>query len=455
MLDMVSPLCYVYYMKNVSDFYHSDRGKGWIFSMRPETNCIHAGYEPGNGDARALPIYQSTTFKFDSTEHVGALFDLTEGGAFYTRLGNPTVDAVEKKIAALEGGVGALCTSSGQSATMLSVLNLAQAGDHIVCTAAIYGGTFNLLGVTLKRLGIDVTFVDGDAPLEDLQQAIRPNTKAVFGETIANPALSVLDIEKMAQLAHSNGLPLVVDNTFATPILCRPFDFGADIVVHSTTKYMDGHAVQVGGVIVDSGKFDWTASDKFPGLTEPDESYHGLRYTEAFGAAAYITKARVQLMRDMGTCQTPLGAFLLDLGLQTLPLRIRQHSSNALTVARYLEVQSDVAFINYPGLASDKYHALAEKYLPEGSSGVISFSITGGRERAAKFIDSLKLISLEVHVADIHTCILHPATSTHRQLNDEQLLAGGITPGLVRLSVGLENVEDILDDLKQAFAAIQ
>ena len=422
--------------------------------MKPETLCLHAGYEPGNGGARALPIYQSTTFKFDSTEHVGALFDLTAGDAFYTRLGNPTIDAVEKKIAALEGGVGALCTGSGQAASMLSVLNIAQAGDHIITSSAIYGGTVNLFGVTMKKIGIDVTFVDGDAPLEELQKEIRPNTKAVFGETIANPALHVLDIEKFAALAHNNGIPLIVDNTFATPILCRPFDFGADIIVHSTTKYMDGHAIQLGGAIVDSGKFDWGASGKFPGLTEPDESYHGLRYTEAFGAAAYITKARVQLMRDMGTCQTPMGAFLLDLGLQTLPLRIRQHSSNALTVAQYLEQQEDIEFINYPGLASDKYHALAEKYLPEGTAGVISFSIKGGRERAAKFIDSLKLVSLEVHVADIHSCILHPATSTHRQLSDQQLIDCGITPGLVRLSVGLENVDDILEDLAQAFAAI-
>lgn len=422
--------------------------------MRPETMCIQAGYEPKNGSPRALPIYQSTTFTFDSTEHVGALFDLTAGDAFYTRLGNPTIDYVEKKIAALEGGVGALCTSSGQAASMLAVMNIAEAGDHIIAASAIYGGTFNLLGVTLKKFGVDVTFVDGDAPLEQLQKEIRPNTKAVFGETIANPALHVLDIEKFAALAHNNGIPLIVDNTFATPILCRPFTFGADIIVHSTTKYMDGHAVQMGGVIVDSGKFDWGASGKFPGLTEPDESYHGLRYTESFGAAAYITKARVQLMRDMGTCQTPMGAFLLDLGLQTLPLRIRQHSSNALKVAQFLEQQPDVEFINYPNLPSDKYHALAQKYLPEGTAGVISFSIKGGRARAAKFIDSLKMISLEVHVADIHSCILHPATATHRQLSDEQLVACGITPGLVRLSVGLEHVDDILDDLKQAFAAI-
>lgn len=416
--------------------------------------CIQAGYEPKNGSPRALPIYQSTTFTFDSTEHVGALFDLTAGDAFYTRLGNPTTDCVEKKIAALEGGVGALCTSSGQAASMLAVMNIAEAGDHVIASSAIYGGTFNLLGVTLKKFGVDITFVDGDAPLEELQKEIRPNTKAVFGETIANPALHVLDIEKFAALAHNNGIPLIVDNTFATPILCRPFEFGADIIVHSTTKYMDGHAVQMGGVIVDSGKFDWGASGKFPGLTEPDESYHGLRYTESFGAAAYITKARVQLMRDMGTCQTPMGAFLLDLGLQTLPLRIRQHSSNALKVAQFLEQQPDVEFINYPNLPSDKYHALAQKYLPEGTAGVISFSIKGGRARAAKFIDSLKMISLEVHVADIHSCILHPATATHRQLSDEQLVACGITPGLVRLSVGLEHVDDILDDLKQAFAAI-
>lgn len=422
--------------------------------MRPETMCIQAGYEPKNGSPRALPIYQSTTFTFDSTEHVGALFDLTADDAFYTRLGNPTIDYVEKKIAALEGGVGALCTGSGQAAAMLAVMNIAEAGDHIIAGAAIYGGTLNLLGVTLKKFGVDVTFVDGDAPLEQLQKEIRPNTKAVFGETIANPALHVLDIEKFAALAHNNGIPLIVDNTFATPILCRPFEFGADIIVHSTTKYMDGHAVQMGGVIVDSGKFDWGASGKFPGLTEPDESYHGLRYTESFGAAAYITKARVQLMRDMGTCQTPMGAFLLDLGLQTLPLRIRQHSKNALEVAQFLEQQPDVEFINYPNLPSDKYHALAQKYLPEGTAGVISFSIKGGRARAAKFIDSLKMISLEVHVADIHSCILHPATATHRQLSDEQLVACGITPGLVRLSVGLEHVDDILDDLKQAFAAI-
>lgn len=423
--------------------------------MELETKCLHAGYEPENGGARALPIYQSTTFKFDSTDYVGKLFDLTAADHFYTRLSNPTVDAVEKKIAALEGGVGALCTSSGQAATMLSLLNIVSAGQHIVSTSTIYGGSLNLLAVTFEKLGIEVTFVDGDAPLEELQKAIRPNTRAVFGETLANPALTVLDIEKMAELAHSNGIPLIVDNTFATPILCRPFEFGADIVVHSTTKYMDGHAVQMGGVIVDSGKFDWSASGKFPCMTEPDESYHGLIYAESFGEAAYITKARVQLMRDMGTCQTPMGAFLLNLGLETLPLRIRQHSANALTVAQYLESLDDVEYVCYPGLESNAHHAMAQKYLPEGTSGVISVSIKGGRERAAKFIDHLKMISLEVHVADIRTAILHPASSTHRQLTDEQLIAGGITPGLVRLTVGLENVNDILADLKQAFAAIQ
>lgn len=424
-------------------------------NMKSETKCLHSGYEPENGGARALPIYQSTTFKFDSTEHVGALFDLTAADSFYTRLGNPTVDAVERKIADLEGGVGALCTSAGQAATMIALLNIVSAGEHIVSTATIYGGSLNLLAVTFKKMGIDVTFVDGTAPLEELQSAIRPNTRAVFGETIANPALTVLDIEKMAELAHSNGLPLIVDNTFATPILCRPFEYGADIIVHSTTKYMDGHAIQMGGVIIDGGTFDWKASGKFPGMTEPDDSYHGLIYTDAFGPAAYITKARVQMMRDMGACQTPMGAFLLNLGLETLPLRIRQHSANALAVAKFLREQEEIEFISYPGLDTDPYYDLAMKYLPEGQAGVISMSIKGGRERAAKFIDSLELISLEVHVADIRTCILHPASSTHRQLTDEQLIAGGITPGLVRLSVGLENIEDILDDLKQALETIR
>ncbi|MCQ5130390.1 aminotransferase class V-fold PLP-dependent enzyme [Butyricicoccus faecihominis] len=420
--------------------------------MKIETKCLHEGYEPENGGARALPIYQSTTFKFDSTAHVGDLFDLTASGHFYTRLSNPTVAAVEDKISALEGGVGALCTSSGQAATMLAILNIAGAGDHIVSTSTIYGGSLNLLAVTFKKLGIDVTFVDGEATEDELEQAFRPNTKAVFGETIANPALTVLDIEKFAALAHRHNVPLIVDNTFATPVLCRPFEWGADIVVHSTTKYMDGHAVQMGGVIVDSGKFDWTKGN-FPGLTEPDDSYHGLVYTDACGAAAYITKARVQLMRDMGTCQTPMGAFLLDLGLQTLPLRIRQHSANAMTVASYLRTSDKVDFVTYPGLAGDAFHDRAVKYLENGAaSGVISFSLKGGREAAERVIDAFKLVSLEVHVADIHSCALHPASATHRQLTDEQLVAAGITPGLIRLSCGLENAEDIIADVEQALA---
>lgn len=422
--------------------------------MKIETQCLHEGYEPGNGGARALPIYQSTTFTFDSTAHVGDLFDLSAAGHFYTRLSNPTVDAVERKIAALEGGVGALCTSSGQAATMLAILNIVGAGDHIVSAASIYGGSLNLLAVTFKKLGIDVTFVDTNASDEALERAFRPNTRCVFGETIANPALTVFDIERFAALAHRHNVPLIVDNTFATPVLCRPFEWGADIVVHSTTKYMDGHAVQMGGVIVDSGKFDWTQGD-FAGLTEPDDSYHGLVYTEAFGAAAYIVKARVQLMRDMGTCQTPMGAFLLDLGLQTLPLRIRQHAANALALASALEASDKVEFVTYPGLASSPYHALATKYLTDGAaSGVISFSLKGGRPAAEAFIDALRLVSLEVHVADIHSCALHPASSTHRQLTDEQLAAAGITPGLIRLSCGLENVDDILADVQQALAQV-
>lgn len=419
--------------------------------MKIETQCLHAGYKPENGGARALPIYQSTTFKFDSTEHVGNLFDLTASGHFYTRLSNPTVDAVEQKIAALEGGVGALCTSSGQAATMLAVLNIAQAGDHVVSSSTIYGGTLNLFAVTFKKLGIDVTFVDADASEDELQKAFKPNTKLLFGETIANPAICVLDIEKFARVAHKNNVPFFIDNTFATPVLCKPIDFGADIIIHSTTKYMDGHAVQMGGVIIDSGKFDWAASGKFPCFTEPDESYHGLVYAEACGNAAYITKARVQLMRDMGTCQTPNGAFLLNLGLETLPLRILKHSENADKVAHFLAASDKVEFVNYPTLENSPSYPLYQKYLPKGASGVISFSIRGGREVAAKFIDSLKLASLEVHVADIRTCVLHPASSTHRQLTDEQLVAGGITPGLVRLSCGIENIDDIIADLQKAF----
>lgn len=422
--------------------------------MKISTKCLHSGYQPGNGEPRALPIYQSTTFTYDSTDHVGDLFDLKAEGHFYTRLSNPTTDVVEKKIADLEGGVGALCTSSGQAATTLAVMNILHAGDHMVSTATIYGGTVNLFAVTMKKMGIEVTFVDADASDEEIQKAFRPNTKAMFGETIANPAIAVLDIERLAGIAHRNGVPFIVDNTFATPVLCRPFEFGADIVVHSTTKYMDGHAVQLGGVIVDSGNFDW-ANGKFPEFTEPDESYHGIVYTETFGKAAYITKARVQVMRDFGMTQTPMGAFLLNLGLETLPLRIAQHCRNAEKVAEYLASRTDkIEFVNYPTLPGDKYHDLAEKYLPDGKSGVIAFSVKGGREVAASFIDHLKLISLVVHVADIRTCVLHPASSTHRQLTDAQLTACGITPGLIRLSCGLEDIEDILEDIQQALDAI-
>lgn len=417
--------------------------------MKIETKCLHEGYEPQNGESRALPIHQSTTFKYDSTEHVAKLFDLTESGFFYSRLGNPTVDAVEKKIASLEGGVGALCTSSGQAASTLAVLNILGSGDHFISASSIYGGTFNLFAVTFKKLGIDVTFVDNDASDEEIQAAFRPNTKAVFGETISNPTIAVFDIERFAAIAHKNGVPLIVDNTFATPVLCRPIEFGADIVTHSTTKYLDGHAVQVGGVIVDSGKFDWTGG-KFPGLTEPDDSYHGVVYTKDFGESAYIVKARVQLMRDMGTCQSAMGAFLINQGIETLPLRMERHCKNAEAVAQFLAARPEVEAVSYPTLVGDPYHEAAKKYLPDGCSGVIAFTLKGGREAGVRFIDSLKMISLVVHVADIRTCVLHPASSTHRQLSDEQLDAAGIAPGLIRLSVGLEHIDDILADLTQA-----
>ena len=419
--------------------------------MKIETQCLYAGYTPGNGQPQTLPIYQSTTFKYESTEQVSKLFDLQEAGFFYTRLGNPTVDAVEQKIAALEGGVGALCTASGQAASMLAVLNIASAGDHIVSSSNIYGGTLNLFAVTLKKLGIDVTFVDPEAPEADIQAAFKPNTKALFGETIANPSIAVLDIEKFAAIAHANGVPLIVDNTFATPVLCRPFEFGADIVTHSTTKYMDGHALQMGGVLVDSGNFDWTGG-RFPEFTEPDESYHGTVYTRDFGKAAYIAKARVQLMRDMGVCQTPFGAFLINQGLETLPLRIERHSQNADAVAHWLARHDKVESVSYPTLEGNPYRERAAKYLPKGCSGVISFVLKGGREAGARFIDSLKMASLLVHVADIRTCVLHPASSTHRQLTDEQLTSAGISPGMVRLSVGIEHLDDILADLDQALA---
>ena len=421
--------------------------------MKTESLCLHAGYEPGNGEPRVLPIAQSTTFRYATTAEVAKLFDLAEAGFFYSRLGNPTVDAVERKIAALEGGVGALCTSSGQAASMLSVLNVARSGDHVVSASSIYGGTFNLFAVTLKRMGIEVTFVDQNATDAELEKAFRPETRAVFGETLSNPSMDVLDLERFAKLAHRHRLPFIVDNTFATPVLCRPFEFGADIVVHSTTKYMDGHALQVGGVIVDSGNFDW-ASGKFPEFTEPDPSYHGLIYTKAFGQAAYIVKARAQLMRDMGCCQTPQGAFYINLGLETLPLRMERHCRNAEAVAQWLCGQPAVDAVNYPRLPGHPHKALADKYHPKGCSGVIAFTLKGGREAGARFIDSLKMVSLEVHVADIRTCVLHPASSTHRQLTDQQLADAGISPGMVRLSVGTEHLDDILEDLGQALAQV-
>lgn len=418
-----------------------------------DTKCVQSGYKPGNGEARVLPIYQSTTFKYDSAEHVGKLFDLQAEGFFYTRLANPTVDCVEKKIADLEGGIAAMCTSSGQSALLTAVLNLCGEGDHIVSSIAIYGGTINLFNVTLKRMGIDCTFVDIDAPLEELQKAIRENTKLVFAETIANPALVVADLEKLAKLAHDNDIPLVIDNTFATPINCRPIEYGADIVVHSTSKYMDGHAVALGGAIVDSGNFNWD-NGKFPGLSTPDESYHGMVYTRDCGRAAYITKARVQLMRDMGMAPSPTNAFLLNLGLETLHLRMERHCSNALAIARYLEQNDKISWVNYPGLESNKYYGLAQKYLPKGTCGVISFGIKGGREAAVRFIDSLKLCALVVHVADARTSVLHPASTTHRQLTDQQLVDCGITPDMVRMSVGIENEDDLIKDIEQALANI-
>jgi O-acetylhomoserine (thiol)-lyase len=421
--------------------------------MKIETKCLHEGYKPGNGEPLALPIYQSTTYTYDSTDHIGNLFDLSAAGHMYTRISNPTVDCVEKKITALEGGVGSLMTSSGQAASLIALMNILSAGDHVVASTSLYGGTFNLFGVTLKRFGIEATFVDQELPLAELRKAMRPNTKAVFGETIANPAITVLDIEKFATLAHDAGVPLIVDNTFATPFLCRPFEFGADIVTHSTSKYMDGHAVQLGGVIVDSGKFDWT-NGNFPSLVEPDASYHGVAYVRDFGKAAYITKARVQLMRDIGASPTAMAAFLLNLGLETLPVRMERHCRNAERVAEFLSSSPKVEFVNYPSLKSSPYYERAKKYLPLGSSGVIGFSIKGGRENAVRFMDSLKLASNVVHVADIRTCVLHPASATHRQMTDDQLVAAGITPGLIRLSVGLENLEDILSDITQALANV-
>lgn len=417
--------------------------------MKIETKCLHEGYKPKNGEPVALPIYQSTTYRYDSTEAIGKLFDLTAEGHMYSRISNPTVGAVEDKIASLEGGIGALCTSSGQAASLISILNILKAGDHIISAATIYGGTINLFAVTLKRFGIECTFVDPDSSDEEIQKEFRENTKVVFGETIANPAIAIFDIERFAKIAHRNNVPLIIDNTFATPILCRPIEFGADIVIHSTTKYMDGHAVQVGGVIVDSGNFDWT-NGNFSEFTEPDESYHGVIYSKDFGKTAYITKARVQLMRDLGAYIPANAAFLLNLGLETLSVRIEKHCRNAEKVAEFLSSNEKVEFVNYPTVKGNKYEDLARKYLPNGCSGVVSFSIKGSRENAIRFMDNLKLAENVVHVADIRTCVLHPASSTHRQLTDEQLIAAGITPGLVRLSVGLENIDDILEDVKQA-----
>lgn len=418
-----------------------------------QTMALHAGYTPGNGEPRVLPIYQSTTYTYDSTEHIGKLFDLTASGHMYSRLSNPTVDAVEQKIAALESGVAALCTSSGQAATLLSLLNILKTGDHFISSTSIYGGTVNLFAVRLKQLGIECSFVDSRASVEEIKAAFRPNTKAVFAETLANPALIILDIEKWAGIAHEMGVPLIMDNTLATPALCRPIEHGADIVVHSTTKYMDGHAVAVGGVIVDGGRFNWK-NGKFPELTEADPSYHGLSYTESFGNMAYIVKARVQLMRDFGVYPPALTAFILNLGLETLVLRMKAHSANALAVAQLLAASDKIASVAYPGLETDSSHELQKKYMPEGASGVVSFDMAGGRAAAVRFIDSLELVSNEVHVADIRSCILHPASSTHRQLTPEQLTAAGISEGTVRFSVGIENIEDILADVKQALSKV-
>ena len=420
-----------------------------------ETKCIQEGYKPKKGEPRQIPIIQSTTFKYDTSDEMGKLFDLEADGYFYTRLQNPTNDAVAAKICALEGGVAAMLTSSGQAANFYAVFNICEAGDHFIASSSIYGGTYNLFGVTMKKMGIECTFVDQNLSEEELEKYFKPNTKAVFGETITNPTVSVFDIEKFARLAHKHGVPLIVDNTFATPVNCRPFEWGADIVTHSTTKYMDGHAVTVGGCIVDSGNFDWLAyGDKFSGLTTPDESYHGIVYAERFGKAAYITKATSQLMRDFGSIQSPQNAFYLNMGLETLPLRVRQHCSNALTVAKYLKNHEKVAWVKYPDLEGDAYHELAEKYLPNGSCGVLAFGLKGGREISVSFMDKLKLASIVTHVADSKTCLLHPASHTHRQMTDEQLREAGVAPDLIRLSVGIENVDDIIADLEQALDQI-
>ena len=422
--------------------------------FRIETKCVQSGWKPKKGEPRILPIYQSTTFKYDTTEEMGRLFDLKDNGYFYTRCQNPTNDLVAAKIADLEGGVAGVLTSSGQAATFYAVFNICEAGDHVICASAIYGGTLNLLGVTAKKMGIECTFVDADASEEELEKAFKPNTKAEFAETIANPALVVLDIEKFAGLAHAHGVPLIVDNTFATPVNCRPFEWGADIVTHSTTKYMDGHAMQVGGAIVDSGNFDWDAyGDKFHGLTRPDESYHGVVYTKQFGKAAYIMKINAQLMRDLGAIPSPTNCFMLNASLESLALRVERHCYNAQKVAEFLNEHPLVGHVNYAGLPGDKYYELAKKYMPKGTCGVISFELKDGREAAVKFMDSLKLAAIVTHVADARTGVLHPASHTHRQLNDEQLVAAGVSPGMIRLSVGIENVDDIIEDLAQALEA--
>lgn len=415
------------------------------------TKCIHEGWKPSEGEPRQLPIYQSTTFKYDSSDVMGQLFDLEREGYFYTRLQNPTNDAVAAKICELEGGVAAMLTSSGQAANFYAIFNICEAGDHFLASSAIYGGTYNLFGVTMKKMGIECTFVDQTLPAEELEKYFKPNTKAVFGETITNPTVSIFDFEKFAKLAHDHGVPLIVDNTFATPVNCRPFEWGADIVTHSTTKYMDGHAVGVGGCIVDSGNFDWMAhAEKFPGLTTPDDSYHGITYAEKFGKGAYITKATAQLMRDLGSIQSPQNAFYLNLGLETLHLRMKQHCENALAVAKFLKAHDKVEWVHYAGLEGDQYYDLANKYMPNGTCGVLAFGVKGGREAAIKFMDSLNFISIVTHVADAKSCLLHPASHTHRQLTEEQLIEAGVAPDLIRLSVGIENAEDLIADLKQA-----
>lgn len=423
--------------------------------MKKETICVQAGWKPKNGEPRILPIYQSTTYKYETSEQMGRLFDLEESGYFYTRLQNPTNDCVAEKICELEGGVAAMLTSSGQAANYYAVFNICEAGDHVVLSSTVYGGTFNLITVTMKKMGITCTVVDPDASEDELAKAFQENTKCVLAETIANPALVVLDIEKFARVAHAHQVPLIVDNTFATPINCNPFVWGADIVTHSTTKYMDGHAMTVGGAIVDSGNFDWSKyPDKYPGLCRPDDSYHGVTYTEKFGKAAYITKATVQLMRDLGSIQAPQNAFLLNVGLETLPLRMERHCANAQKVAEYLEKHPKVAWVNYPGLKSSKYYKLAQKYMPNGTCGVISFGLKGGRDAASALMDKLKLAAIVTHVADARTCVLHPASHTHRQMTDEQLVEAGVAPDLIRFSVGIEHVEDIIADLEQALLQV-